>query len=736
MFKKLTIKLKLLILSITAIFGFLIMAFLSYNSIIDIKELGEAQSTVSKLESDMLMLRRNEKDFILRKNLKYKTKFEKNVNILKQDAQKLQALFDSQSIYTNEITSFSNIINQYKLAYFKLVQQQVKIGLHPKDGLYGSLRSAVHQVQDTAKKSNNSVLLASVYDLRKQEKDFMLRRDLKYVNKFKKKIDKLISVSNSSIKNNLLTYKNDFLKLVDAEIEIGLDSKSGLQGEMRSIVHKSETILKNLLLHSNESIYKHIDTLNAIGMSVTIFLIILIFLLSIIISKNILRTLNSLYTTILDVSKSNNTTNRIEINTHDEIGIIAKEFNSYLDNIDNAIKEDLLLIEEAENIMHRVSNGWYEELLTKKTSNIQLDTLKENINKMILNTKERFQTINTILEQYSNQNYINTLVIQGIEKNGAFDIFTKNINILQKSITNMLIENKKNGLTLATSSQLLLNNVDSLNKNANETSTELEETASSLEEITANISNNTQNVIKMSNFAKELTASTHAGQELAKQTSISMIEIDTEVNAINDAITVIDQISFQTNILSLNAAVEAATAGEAGKGFAVVAQEVRNLASRSAEAANEIKSLVENATVKANQGKEISDKMILGYDNLTDNITNTTSIINDVENASKEQLRGIEQINQALTLLDKKTQENAVVAAKTNTIAIQTDTIATLVVSNVNEKEFIGKDDVLSRKIDDDAFNETKETKNSQAKVYINTNKLKQIKKDDEWENF
>ncbi len=82
-----------------------------------------------------------------------------------------------------------------------------------------------------------------------------------------------------------------------------------------------------------------------------------------------------------------------------------------------------------------------------------------------------------------------------------------------------------------------------------------------------------------------------------------MDEINEQVNSINEAITVIDQIAFQTNILSLNAAVEAATAGEAGKGFAVVAQEVRNLAARSAEAAKEIKELVETATTKANSGK-------------------------------------------------------------------------------------------------------------------------------------
>jgi methyl-accepting chemotaxis protein len=96
----------------------------------------------------------------------------------------------------------------------------------------------------------------------------------------------------------------------------------------------------------------------------------------------------------------------------------------------------------------------------------------------------------------------------------------------------------------------------------------------------------------MSAIVEKVTQSANDGEKLAEQTTEAMNEIDEEVNAINEAITIIDQIAFQTNILSLNAAVEAATAGEAGKGFAVVAQEVRNLASRSAEAANEIKELV------------------------------------------------------------------------------------------------------------------------------------------------
>ncbi|MGE0051863.1 MAG: methyl-accepting chemotaxis protein, partial [Arcobacter sp.] len=205
-------------------------------------------------------------------------------------------------------------------------------------------------------------------------------------------------------------------------------------------------------------------------------------------------------------------------------------------------------------------------------------------------------------------------------------------------------------------------------------------------------------------------------------------------NLINEAITVIDQIAFQTNILSLNAAVEAATAGEAGKGFAVVAAEVRNLASRSAEAAKEIKAIVENATSKADQGKQIAGHMIDGYKQLNENIQHTINLISDIQNASKEQLLGIEQINDAVTQLDQQTQQNAMVASQTHDVAVITDQIAKLVVSNANEKEFNGKNEVKAKDM----------KKEQKAPFQIQKKDVKQkkqtvveeIKKADEWESF
>ena len=315
--------------------------------------------------------------------------------------------------------------------------------------------------------------------------------------------------------------------------------------------------------------------------------------------------------------------------------------------------------------------------------------LKSVLNKMAGNIENNIDNVLSILEQYSKYNYVNK-----IETNGLTQHLLKlanGVNDLSSSITKMLIQEKTNGSTLGESSTILLSNVHKLNESSTEAASSLEETAAALEQITSNIRNNTQNIAKMSILANDVTSSANSGEILANQTVTSMDEINSQVTSITEAIIVIDQIAFQTNILSLNAAVEAATAGEAGKGFAVVAAEVRNLASRSAEAAREIKNIVENATNKANAGKSIANEMINGYDKLNKNILQTIELIKNIENSSKEQLSGIEQINHAVSMLDEQTQNNALIASQTREIAVSTDKIAKTIISELNNKEFSGK---------------------------------------------
>uniref|UniRef100_UPI0036F4A16A methyl-accepting chemotaxis protein n=1 Tax=Aliarcobacter butzleri TaxID=28197 RepID=UPI0036F4A16A len=380
---------------------------------------------------------------------------------------------------------------------------------------------------------------------------------------------------------------------------------------------------------------------------------------------------------------------KINIDTEDEFGVIAKQINENIEKIEKSIDEDRKLIDETIVVLGEFEQGDLCQRLNIEVSNPALMQLKNVLNNMASTLESNIDNVLHILEEYAHYNYLNKISTKDLKEH-LLKLAT-GVNTLGDSITEMLIENKSIGLQLDKSSNVLLSNVDKLNISSNEAAASLEQTAASLEQITSNIRNNTQNVSKMTQYSKELTNSAVEGEKLANQTTNAMEDINTQVTAINEAISVIDNIAFQTNILSLNAAVEAATAGEAGKGFAVVAGEVRNLASRSAEAAREIKTIVENATLKTNLGKDIANNMITGYKKLNENISNSTKLISDIENSSREQLLGIEQINNAINQLDGQTQQNASIASQTHEIATSTDNIAKLIVSKTNEKKFAEK---------------------------------------------
>ena len=479
----------------------------------------------------------------------------------------------------------------------------------------------------------------------------------------------------------------------------------------------------------------------------SLVLVLIVILSLLLLSRDIIQSLNKFkkgLTSFFDfMNKHNSKVEYIDIKNSDEFGAMAKVVNDNIKLIENRTLEDKKLIDDVFVVVNRVKRGYYSQLIKEDTSDEILSTLKNSINDMISSTKQNFIQVNNILEEYVKYNYREELKLDGIEKGGVFEALINNINQLRSAINDMLKKDKLNGLILDKSSNELLINVDKLNNSSNDAAARLEETAAALEEVTSSIVNSNNKISEMSNIAKDVTNAASLGQELANKTVLSMDEINVQVNLVNDAISVIDQIAFQTNILSLNAAVEAATAGEAGKGFAVVAQEVRNLASRSAEAAKEIKSIVEEATKKANEGKEIANEMIQGYKSLNDSINSTINLISDVEMSSKEQLSGIEQINDAVNQLDQQTQQNAAISTQTNDIAITSDKIAKLIVEDANKKEFHGKNDIVAKSIEQNSkkFDNSLQIKKANLnKISTKENSSKVIQSStqdsDEWESF
>ena len=364
----------------------------------------------------------------------------------------------------------------------------------------------------------------------------------------------------------------------------------------------------------------------------------------------------------------------IDLHTKDEFGDMAKELNENIKKIKDGLVIDNAVIDEAKFVSKMIGKGFLVYRINGQANNVYINELKDNFNHMIDSLRENVVNSFQTSLSYANGNF--EIKADKSDIGAIVNTLLRCLNMIGTNVSEFLAMINKNGYVLDEKSNQLLSLVNSLHNATISQTASLEQTSAAVQEITANITTTSQKARNMLEIATETKNYANEGIKLVENTEKSMLEINDSTNAISEAITIIDQIAFQTNILSLNAAVEAATAGEAGKGFAVVAQEVRNLANRSAEAAREIKHLVEVASQKSIDGKNYSLNMKNSFEKLASMIEENTVIIDDVARANDVQMRNLAQISETMNRLDYITQENANMATQTKDLATQTNEVA------------------------------------------------------------
>ena len=223
----------------------------------------------------------------------------------------------------------------------------------------------------------------------------------------------------------------------------------------------------------------------------------------------------------------------------------------------------------------------------------------------------------------------------------------------------------------------------SLSEGATEQASAVEELTSSIEEISAQTRQNAENANKANQLTIDAQTSALQGNSQMQEMLKAMNDINSSSNSISKIIKVIDEIAFQTNILALNAAVEAARAGHHGKGFAVVAEEVRNLAARSAKAAEETTDMIETSIVKVNEGTKIANNTAMALEEIVNTVTKVAELVEGITHASNEQSLGIEQISQGVIQVSQVVQANSANAEESASASEELSSQADLLRKNV-----------------------------------------------------
>ncbi|TVL35011.1 methyl-accepting chemotaxis protein [Shewanella algae] len=505
-----------LLLSAAVSIGALVLMFAlqQYSSSVQ-TELSIAIQKVVELDKEVLSMRKNEKDFFGRQDLKYVEIHQQEAQATAQLMQELAVIFKEYDLPEAPINSFNRDLASYRQLFAGVVKLQQEIGLDPKSGLYGELRSAVHNVESLVAEHNVPELMVLMLQLRRNEKDFMLRRDLSYLNKFDSNIERFnealsASLLDYSVRNNIeqlmSKYQQSFKSLVAKEQQLGLDESKGMMGQLREAIFATETSstkLRELAIAKVEN-----EQQNSFMLGLALFgLIALVLVIStVVIIRSIMGPVERITGVISRIEQQKDLSLRCDVGSNDELGMIGRHFNSMVESFQKLIEQVI-----------------------------------ESVDAMRQSCEELSRNAISASEGVSKQLNETDMVATAITEMGAtIDEIAKN-------------------------TELAAGKAEQTHHNAQEGQIGVEDTIS-----------------KIQSLAQQLDDSANVVAELEKDSQ-----------TIGSVLDVIRGIAEQTNLLALNAAIEAARAGEQGRGFAVVADEVRSLAMRTQESTEEIASIIQ-----------------------------------------------------------------------------------------------------------------------------------------------